>query len=268
MITALVSKKGGVGKTTTAVNLAAALAERGRRILLIDLDSQASASLSLGIPRARLAPSSADVLLHGVPLLEAVRATEDPCLDLVTGSVDLVHAEVDLGRFQRPSVRLRQALEPVAPRYDHVFFDCPPSVSLLPTNALVASDAFIVPVIPQFLAVTGVESLLRYADRLRWREEVHTRLLGLVLTLADYRNKTTHEHVGYIRREYGNDVFGVEIRINTRLAEAPEQGQSIFRYDPQATGAHAYRLLADEFELKAARWEARPAECLAVAAVR
>jgi chromosome partitioning protein len=266
VITALVSKKGGVGKTTTAVNLAAALAERGRRVLLVDLDSQASASLSLGIPRARLAPSSADVLLHGVPLLETVRPTADPNLDLVTGSVDLVHAEVDLGGYHQPAVRLQRALEPVAPRYDHVFLDCPPSVSLLPTNALVASDAFVVPVIPQFLAVAGVESLLRYAERLRWREDVHTRLLGLVLTLADYRNKTTHEHVGFIREEYGNDVFGVEIRINTRLAEAPEQGQSILRYDPRATGARAYRLLADEFELKAARWETRPSESLAVAA--
>lgn len=254
MIVAVVSKKGGVGKTTTAVNLAAALAERGKRVLLVDLDSQASASLSLGVPRGQLAPSAADVLLHGVPMLEAVRPTDDPMLDLVTASVDLVNAEVELGGFREPSILLQRALVPVAPRYDHVFLDCPPSVSLLPTNALVASDAFLVPVIPQFLAVTGVESLLRYAERLRWRADVRTRLLGLVLTLADYRNKTTHEHVDYIRQEYGNDVFGVEIRINTRLAEAPEQGQSIFRYDPSATGAEAYRLLAEEFELRADSW--------------
>lgn len=266
MITALVSKKGGVGKTTTAVNLAAALAERGRRVLLVDLDSQASASLSLGVPRSRLAPSSADVLLHDLPLAEAVRPTAHEFLDLVTGSVDLVNAEVELGAYREPTIRLQRALAAVAPRYDHIFFDCPPSISLLPTNALAASDAFLVPVIPQFLAVTGVESLLRYAERLRWRAEVRIRLLGLVLTMADYRNKTTHQHVALIREEYGNDVFGVEIRINTRLAEAPEHGESILQYDPTATGAAAYRLLAEEFEMKAQRWESERIEPLAVAA--
>lgn len=266
MITAVVSKKGGVGKTTTAVNLAAALAERGQRVLLVDLDSQASASLSLGISRAQLAPSSADVLLHGMPMREVVRTTDHDRLDLITASVDLVNAEVELGGFRQPSVLLQRALAPVEPLYDHIFFDCPPSVSLLPTNALVASDAFLVPVIPQFLAVAGVESLLRYAERLLWREDVHTRLLGLVLTVADYRNKTTHEHVRLIREQYGTDVFGVEIRINTRLAEAPEKGQSIFQYDPSATGAQAYRLLAEEFEMKAAHWRAERAAPLTLAA--
>lgn len=252
MIAALVSKKGGVGKTTTAVSLAAALAQRGRRVLVVDLDSQASASLSLGVPRHQLSPSVADALLTNQAVGEVVRETATPGLDLVTASVDLLNAEIELGVFRDPTVRLRQALAPVERSYDFIFLDCPPSVSLLPTNALVASDAFIVPVIPQYLAVTGIAALLSFAERVRWRHPDRARLLGILLTMVDYRNNATRDNVARIRRKYGNQVFGIEVRINVRLAEAPERGQTIFQYDPQASGAEAHRLLAAELELRAA----------------
>src|SRR4051794_17730023 len=134
MITALISRKGGVGKTTTAVNLSAALAAEGKRVLLVDLDSQASASLSLGIERAALAPSAADVLLGGLPAAQAVRQTAIPGLELITASVDLVEADADLGRFRGRETRLRSALAPVASGYDFVLVDCPSSLSLLPIN--------------------------------------------------------------------------------------------------------------------------------------
>ena len=160
VITAVVSKKGGVGKTTTAVNLAAALADGGHRVLLVDLDSQASASLSLGVERGALAPSAADVLLWGTPVRQAIRPTGVAGLDLLTASSDLGSVDLELGPLRERELKLRRALEPVRDDYDFVFLDCAPSQSLLAVNALVAADAFLVPVAPQFLAVAGVDSLL------------------------------------------------------------------------------------------------------------
>jgi chromosome partitioning protein len=250
MITALVSRKGGVGKTTTAVNLGAALAGMGKRVLLVDLDPQSSASLALGVPREQLAPSSADVLLGGMPAWEAVRPTSTAGLSLMTASTDLQRADAELAVFSRKEGRLRQALAPLAEKYDHVLLDCPSSLSLLPVNALVASNAFIVPASPQYLAVTGVTNLIAAADRLSWTAGARTLPLGILLTMVDYRTKLQRRTVDRIRAEHGPLVFAIEVRINTRLAEAPEAGQTIFQYDPAATGAEAYRLLADEYLLR------------------
>jgi chromosome partitioning protein len=251
MITALISRKGGVGKTTTAVNLSAALAAQGFRVLLVDLDSQAAASFSLGVDRADLAPSAADVLLGGLRAGEVVRRTSVPGLSLITASVDLIRAEAELAVFRGKEARLKGALRPIAKEYDFVFIDCPPSLSLLPINAVVASDAFMVPVEPQFLAVTGVKNLIASAERAAWDNGTRVRPLGLLLTMVDYRIKSTRRLVDELRREHGSLVFAIEIRINTRLAEAPEAGQTIFQYDAKATGAEAYRLLAEEFLLRA-----------------
>ncbi|HWM90888.1 MAG TPA: ParA family protein [Thermoanaerobaculia bacterium] len=251
MITALVSRKGGVGKTTTSVNLGAALAEKGKRVLLVDLDPQSSASLSLGVPREQLAPSSADVLLGGVPAAEVIRPTSIDGLSLITASTDLQRADSELSVFSKKEGRLKAALAPLTDRYDHILLDCPSSLSLLPVNALVASNAFIVPASPQYLAVTGVANLIAAADRLAWNSGGRTLPLGILMTMVDYRTKLTRRTVDRIRAEHGPLVFAIEIRINIRLAEAPEMGQTIFQYDPSATGAEAYRLLADEYLLRA-----------------
>jgi chromosome partitioning protein len=255
MITALVSRKGGVGKTTTTVNLAAALASSGKRVLVVDLDSQASASLSLGVHRNHLAPSSADVLLNGMPVEEAIRSTGVSGLDLITASVDLVRADQELASFRGREGRLQKTLAPVAGAYDLIFLDCPASLSLLPTNALVAADQFLVPAVPQFLALSGARNALEAAQRIAWDAGRRISSLGVLLTMVDYRTRATRQNVDAVRAELGSQVFAVEIRINVRLSEAPAAGQTIFQFDPASTGAHAYHLLAEEFLLRSAEAE-------------
>jgi len=252
MITAMISRKGGVGKTTTTVNLAAALAEQDQKVLLVDLDSQASASLSLGVKPENLSPSSADVLLKTARATEVIRPSGLPNLDLITASVDLLDADVQLGAFRGRHLRLRATLTAVSDAYDHILLDCPAGLSVVPGNAIAAADTFIVPTTPHFLSMSGLKNLIDAAERMAWDAGNRIRPLGILLTMVDYRTKLTRRSVDQLRQEYGRQLFAIEIRTNTRLAEAPEHGQTIFQYDPRATGAEAYRLLADEYLLRCA----------------
>lgn len=246
MIVAIVGRKGGIGKTTTAVHLAGAFALAGRRVLLVDLDAQASASRSLGIAREALAPSIHDVLFRDLPIDAAVRATASPGLDLVTASADLVHADLDLAGHRNREERLASVLAPVAARYDWVLLDTPPALSTLTASALVAADGFVVPATAQPLALDGIEVALEFAERLRRRFGRPRRFLGILLTMVDRRNRATFTHVAELRLRYGLEVFDAEIPINVRLAEAPAAGGTVFQTAPKATGAHAYRLAAVE----------------------
>ncbi len=244
MILAFMNNKGGVAKTTTAVNLAAALAERSYHVLLIDLDNQGGASASLGVARTDRSPSLADVLLDKVPLRNVIRPMPLTGLDLVTGSMTL--ANVDIGDVKGRERCLQQALIPVRSDYDFILLDCPPSLSLLPLNALVACDAFMVPITPHYLALEGLTNLLEAIARLKTGIGIAPVLLGIVLTLVDSRAKATRDVIDRLRGQYGSLVCTTQIHINVRLAEAPAFGQSIFAYDAAATGANAYRSLADE----------------------
>lgn len=246
-ILAMIGRKGGIGKTTSSVNLAAAFASRGLRTLLIDLDSQCSASLSLGVHRASLAPSIADVVLQGYPIESATRSSARlPGLDLITSSVDLISFDEAMATAKNRERLLQAKLEPLRGRYDWIVLDCPPSLSLLPTNALVAADAYIVPAVPQFLAIEGIQNLLSAVERLAYRSQTRPKLLGVLLTMVDYRIKTTTETVQQLRSEMGDKIFATEVRINNRLAEAPRYGRTIFEYDPNCRGADAYAQLAGE----------------------
>jgi chromosome partitioning protein len=253
VVISLINNKGGVGKTTTAVNLCAALASNGNTTLLVDLDSQGSASLSLGVPRGELSPSIADALFDDVDILDLIRDTSVRNLKLITGDFRLANADLALADVEGRERLLRDVLQTVRDSFDCVILDCPPSLSLLPINALTAADTFIVPVSPQYLALEGLVNLFSAVDRVRENIGGCAELLGIVITLADYRVRVTQEIVEIVREHYGIDVFETEIRGNVRLAEAPSFGQTVFQYDGASAGAEAYYRLAVEVATRSRR---------------
>lgn len=250
MILALMNHKGGVGKTTTAVNLAAALCEGGAHVLIIDLDQQASASLSLGLDREDLTPSIADVLAGRVGLADAIRKRDDG-LNVVPASMELIQA--DLAQAQNPVPRLlKNAIKELPEPYDFIFLDCPPSITRITELALVAAGAFMVPVTPQHLALEGLVGCFSAVEEIRERHVLKPLpLLGIALTMVDYRIRSTTHIVRKLRSELGDKLFKSEIRVNVSLAEAPRFGKTIFEYAPSATGAQAYWDLAAEVAHKA-----------------
>ena len=250
MIISVVNNKGGTGKTTTCVNLSAALASSGYRVLLVDLDPQASASLSLGVERGDLNPSAADVLFKGTSIKLVIRECEIQQLHLLTGGIDLVNTDLNLADVPGRERRLSESLKVVRQDYDFILCDCPPSMSMLPVNALVASDGYIVPVVPEYLTLEGLVSLMTVLDTLRKGMGINPKLFGIVFTMVERilgtRRRSTRDIIGLIREHYGEDVFETEIRRDFRLTESPSFSSSIFDFAPRCHAAKAYSMLARE----------------------
>jgi chromosome partitioning protein len=245
MIYAIANQKGGVGKTTTAVNIAACLAEAGSPVLLVDVDPQANASGGLGI-RARDRLTTADVLLDGVPVADAVVPTEIPNLDLVPSSPDLASAAVELpGRSGRERL-LAAALAPARERYRYVFLDCPPSLDLLTVNALAAADRLIVPVQCEYYALEGLSRLMETVAAVQERLNPRLRVTGMLMTMHDSRTRVSGDVIGEVRRHFPELAFRTVVPRNVRLAEAPSYGEPVIRYDPHCAGADAYFEAAKE----------------------
>lgn len=250
----VINNKGGVGKTTTAVNLAAGLADRGRDVLLVDLDSQGSASVSLGVDHDDLSPSAADVLFGNRSVETAIRSTSRSGLDLMTGSLELANADVRLKKQKDGEHRLAQTLSAVEDRYQTILIDCAPSTSMLSVNALVAADAFVIPVCPSYLALEGVVSLGEVVRRVRKGIGEAAPILGLVLTMVGDGGPDEDQTAEELRNHYGGKVFDTEIRCDPKLEEAPSRSQDIFRYAADSQGAYDYGQLIDEVEERLHRY--------------
>ncbi len=243
----IANQKGGVGKTTTSVNLSSALANSGKKVLLIDMDPQGNASSGLGLKRFESQDSNIyHVLIGEKTLSEVVQTTRMGNLQVASANPDLVGAEIELVELPHREYRLKSAIASVSHKYDYIIIDCPPSLGLLTLNALTAADSFLVPLQCEYYALEGLSQLLNTAGIIKKNLNPTLHIEGIVLTMFDTRNNLSHQVVTEIRNHFGEKVFSAIIPRNVRLSEAPSHGQSIFEYDAKSIGAVKYMELAQE----------------------
>ena len=246
-IIAFTNKKGGVGKTTTAVNMAAYCAEFGKRVLLVDIDSQGNATTALGFSKSSLKKPVHNVLVEDDSASANIIPTQVKLLDILPANVDLSGAEVDLVYKRNRERILKEALDKVRGNYDYIFIDCPPSLGLLTINAWVAADSVIIPLQSEYFALEGVSQLMNTIALVRQRLNPTLSIEGVVITMYDGRALISKQIAAEIKKFFKNKLYEIIIPRNIRLAEAPSYGRPILMYDPKCIGARAYKALTEEF---------------------
>ncbi|MBD3176051.1 MAG: AAA family ATPase [Armatimonadia bacterium] len=251
MIYAVVNQKGGVGKTTTAVNLGAALAERGKRVLIVDMDAQGNATTGLGVDRQGLEICTYSLLTMGATAHEVRVGTDTAGVDLLPARMELAAAEVELASAMAREVRLRTALDPLMQEYDYILVDSAPSLGLLTINSLTASKHVLIPIQCEYYALEGLSQLLRIIEMVKQNLNPALEIAGVLLTMYDRRVRLSEDVASEVRQHFGPAVFDAVVPRSVRLSEAPSYGKPIGEYAPDNRGAEAYRKLAEEVMARA-----------------